>query len=68
MTDKRVVVLGKSGDYEIPLQEISAVSSVTNSVIQITSGEQKFYIFVPENQMKFAIATVRWASAKISPK
>ena len=68
VTDKRVVVLGKSGDYEIPLQEISAVSSVTNSVIQITSGEQKFYIFVPENQMKFAIATVRWASAKISPK
>lgn len=66
VTDKRIVVLGKSENYEIPLQEITAVSSVTNSVMQITSGTQKYYIFVPENQMKYAIATVRWAFAKIS--
>ena len=68
VTDKRIVVLGKSENYEIPLQEITAVSSVTNSVIQITSGTQKYYIFVPENQMKLAAATVRWAYAKINPK
>lgn len=68
VTDKRIVVLGKSENYEIPLQEITAVSSVTNSVMQITSGTQKYYIFVPENQMKLAAATVRWAYAKINPK
>lgn len=68
VTDKRIVVLGKSENYEIPLQEITAVSSVTNSVMQITSGTQKYYIFVPENQMKLAAATVHWAYAKINPK
>lgn len=68
VTDKRIVVLGKSENYEIPLQEITAVSSMTNSVMQITSGTQKYYIFVPDNQMKLAAATVRWAYAKINPK
>ena len=64
VTDKRIIVLGKSENYEIPLQELATVSSVTNSVIQITSGTQKYYIFVPENQMKFAVATVHWILEK----
>ena len=64
VTDKRIIVLGKSENYEILLQELSAVSSITNSVMQITSGTQKYYIFVPENQMKFAVATVHWILEK----
>lgn len=64
VTDKRIIVLGKSENYEIPLQELATVSSVTNSVMQITSGTQKYYIFVPENQMKFAVATVQWILEK----
>ena len=64
VTDKRIIVLGKSENYEIPLQELASVSSVTNSVMQITSGTQKYYIFVPENQMKFAVATVHWILEK----
>lgn len=64
VTDKRIIVLGKSENYEIPLQELATVSSVTNSVMQITSGTQKYYIFVPENQMKFAVATVHWILEK----
>lgn len=64
ITDKRIIVLGKSENYEIPLQELTTVSSVTNSVMQITSGTQKYYIFVPENQMKFAVATVHWILEK----
>ena len=68
VTDKRIIVLGKSENYEIPLQELATVSSVTNSVMQITSGTQKYYIFVPENQMKYAIAIVHWAYAQIIPK
>ena len=64
VTDKRIIVLGKSENYEIPLQELATVSSVTNSVMQITSGTQKYYIFVTENQMKFAVATVHWILEK----
>ena len=64
VTDKRIIVLGKSENYEIPLQELATVSSVTNSVMQITSGTQKYYIFVPENQMKLAVATVHWILEK----
>ena len=64
VTDKRIIVLGKSENYESPLQELATVSSVTNSVMQITSGTQKYYIFVPENQMKFAVATVHWILEK----
>ena len=63
VTDKRIIVLGKSENYEILLQELSAVSSITNSVMQISSDERKYYIYVPENQMKYAIAIVRWAYA-----
>lgn len=68
VTDKRIIVLGKSENYEILLQELSAVSSITNSVMQISSDERKYYIYVPENQMKYAIAIVRWADAQIIPK
>ena len=68
VTDKRIIVLGKSENYEILLQELSAVSSITNSVMQISSDERKYYIYVPENQMKYAIAIVRWAYAQIIPK
>lgn len=68
VTDKRIIVLGKSENYEILLQELSAVSSITNSVMQISSDERKYYIYVPENQMKYAIAIVHWAYAQIIPK
>ena len=68
VTDKRIIVLGKSENYEILLQELSAVSSITNSVMQISSDERKYYIYIPENQMKYAIAIVRWAYAQIIPK
>ena len=68
VTDKRIIVLGKSENYEIPLQELTTVSSVTNSVMQISSDERKYYIYVPENQMKYAIAIVHWAYAQIIPK
>ena len=68
VTDKRIIVLGKSENYEIPLQELATVSSVTNSVMQISSDERKYYIYVPENQMKYAIAIVRWAYEQIIPK
>jgi len=61
VTNKRVVVFGKSGDYEFPMEALTAVSSVSNSVMLLTCGERKYYIFMPENQLRYALAVVRWA-------
>ena len=64
VTNQRVVVFSLGGDYEFPLNALTAVSSVTNTVMLLTSGERKYYIFMPESQMKYALAIVRWAYKK----
>ena len=68
VTDKRVVIFSKTGTTEVPLPALSAVLSVSNSVMQLTAsgeeGEQKYYVFLPESQMKFALAIVKWAYSK----
>ena len=64
VTNQRVVVFSANGDYEFPLEALTAVSSVSNSVMLLTSGERKYYIFMPENQLKYALAVVRWAFSK----
>ena len=70
VTSQRVVIFSKTGTTEIPLSSLSAVLSVSNSVMQLTvsgeEGEQKHYIFMPESQMKYALAIVRWAFSKIT--
>lgn len=69
VTDKRVVFFSKGGTTELALSSLSAVLSISNSVMQLTAageeGEQKYYIFLPESQMKYALAIVKWAFAKI---
>lgn len=65
VTNQRVVVFSAGGDYEFPLEALTAISSVSNSVMLLTSGERKYYIFMPENQMKYALAVVRWAVSKL---
>ena len=68
VTDKRVVIFSKSGSAELPLSSLTAVLSVSNSVMQLTAGgeegEQKYYVFLPESQMKYALALVRWAFSR----
>ena len=70
VTNQRAVIFSKAGITELPLSSLSAVLSVSNSVMQITSageeGEQKHYIFLPESQMKYALAIVRWAFGRIA--
>ena len=69
VTNQRAVIFSKTGVNEILLSSLSAVLSVSNSVMQLTSngeeGEQKAYVFLPESQMKYALAIVRWAFSKI---
>jgi len=64
VTNKRVVLFSPEGDVDFPLNALTAISSVTNTVLQLTSGERKYYIFMPETQMKYALAVVRWAYKK----
>lgn len=70
VTDKRVVIFSKSGSTELALSSLTAVLSVSNSVMQLTAGteegEQKHYVFLPESQMKYALALVRWAFGKVT--
>ena len=70
VTDKRVVFFSKGGITELALSSLSAVLSVSNSVMQLTAGteegEQKHYVFLPESQMKYALALVRWAFGKVT--
>ena len=69
VTDQRAVIFSKGGSSELPLSSLSAVLSVSNSVMQLAAagedGEQKYYIFLPESQMKYALAIVRWAFSRI---
>ena len=66
VTNQRVIIQAKEGSGDFPLNSLSAVSSISNSVFMLTCGERKYYIFVPENQMRYALAIVRWAYSKIS--
>lgn len=65
VTNQRAVIFNSEGITELPLNALTAVLSVSNSVMQLTSGEQKYYVFLPESQMKYALAIVRWAYAKV---
>ena len=69
VTNQRAVIFSKTGASEIPLSSLTAVLSVSNSVMQLTSngeeGEQKAYVFLPESQMKYALAIVRWVFSKV---
>ena len=66
VTSQRVLIYSREGDYEFPLPALTAIQSISSSVIQLTSGDRKYYVFVPENQMKYALAVVRWAYGKVS--
>ncbi len=70
VTSQRAVIFSKTGTTEIPLSSLSAVLSVSNSVMQLTvtgeEGEQKHYISLAESQMKYALAIVRWAFSKVT--
>ena len=65
VTNQRAVIFSKSGVSEIPLSSLIAVLSVSNTVMQLTFGEEKSYVFLPESQMKYALAIVKWAYSKI---
>ena len=64
VTNQRAVIFSKTESVELALSSLTAVLSVSNSVMQLVAdgeeGEQKYYIFLPESQMKYALAIIRW--------
>ena len=64
ITNKRILVMNKNETVELPVEAVETVSSTTNTVLCITSQENKYYIFMPENQMKYAIAVLKWTANK----
>lgn len=64
ITNLRVIILNKTESIELPIQSVQAVSSATNTVMVITAEEKKYYVFMPENQMKYASAVLKWTAQK----
>jgi len=64
VTNKRIIIQTKEEKLEFPLKVLEAVSSATNSVLLLTSGSRKYYIFLHEEEMKYALAVIRWAHKK----
>ena len=66
ITNQRVVILSLKENVEIPLEAITSVGNATTTVMvigtQAEGVEKKFYIFMPENQMKYAMAVLKWTA------
>ena len=66
ITNQRVAILTLTENVELPIEAITSVSSATTTVMVIgtknETGEKKYYVFMPENQMKYAIAVLKWTA------
>lgn len=68
ITNERVVIYNKERTVSYKLSELTVAVSITNNVLQICAGEEKNFIFLPDNQMKYALAVVRYAFENFSGK
>ena len=70
ITNQRVAILTLSEGIEIPIDAIFSVSETTSTVMAIGAKfeeiEKKYYVFMPENQMKYAIAVLKWTAKNIT--
>ncbi|MCQ2591159.1 MAG: hypothetical protein MJ188_00115 [Treponema sp.] len=64
ITNRRIVIFTKTGNMELPINQVTSVASVTNSVIVISTETEKNYVFMHESQIKYAIAVLKWAFKK----
>jgi len=64
VTNQRAVIFSVQENVEIPLEAITGISSATSTVLVIATTEKKYYVFMPENQMKYAIAVLKWTAKK----
>ena len=66
ITNQRVAIFSLSENVEIPIECIVSVTATTTTVMTIGTKfddqEKKFYVFMPENQMKYAMAVLKWTA------
>lgn len=64
ITNQRVVILSPEQNIEFPIHVLTAATSITDTVMQLISGDRKYFIFMHESQMKYALAVLKWTAAK----
>lgn len=64
ITNQRVVILSPEQNIEFPIHVLTAATSITDTVMQLISGNRKYFIFMHESQMKYALAVLKWTAAK----
>lgn len=64
ISNQRVIISNKKGSVTYEIKELSIASSVSNNVMLLAAGNEKNYIFLPDNQMKYALGIVRYAYKK----
>lgn len=64
ITNQRVVILSPQQNIEFPIHVLTAATSITDTVMQLISGDRKYFIFMHESQMKYALAVLKWTAAK----
>jgi hypothetical protein len=66
ITNRRVIIQTRTENTELPIEAVEAVSSTTSTVMAIAAQGKKYYIFMPENQMKYAMAVLKWTAKNIT--
>ena len=69
ITNQRVAIFSVTENVEIPIECIVSVTATTTTVMSIGTKfddqEKKYYVFMPENQIKYAIAVLKWTAKNI---
>ena len=70
ITNQRVAIMTLTDGVEIPLECVVSARATTSTVMAIGTkseeSEKKYYVFMPENQMKYALAVLKWAGKDIA--
>lgn len=61
ITNQRFLFKGLGDKVEFELSELDAAASVSNTCFVLTRNEKKFYFFVAESQLKYALNILRFA-------
>lgn len=64
ITNQRIVIYTSQAEVEFPVKALENAASASNSVLMLNAQNQKYYIFLPEGQLKYALAVATWANKK----
>lgn len=64
ITNERVVIYNKTSTVSYKINELTTASSISDTVMLLTAGNEKNYLFLPDSQMKYALGVIRYAYNK----